>query len=224
MKGNTLTPESLFAVGKISASVDFLELNIDGADLSIRHAQCAEICIRASSPAHWSIEENALFQTRPESVAVCGQALEVIVPEDFKGGLTLNYEGGSKVVVDYWHEGDLFVAGYQGGRIICGHLSSLSSFVLQVTGEDNLDIESIETASFVASKSGSGDLNIGSLETGSLLLNQSGCGKTSIASGGAQCGSIKNDRSGEVQLNGSFAGVNRSLSVSQTKAKIHVFE
>lgn len=219
-----MTPELLFAVGKISASVDFLELNVDCADLSIRHAKCADIYINANSPANWSIEENALFQIRAEGIPVSGSALEVIVPENFSGGLTINYEGGSKILVDYWHEGDLFIASYKGGLITCGHLTSLSSFVLQVTGAGDLDIESIETDSFVASKSGNGDLNIGSLETGSLLLNQSGCGKTSIASGGAQCGSIKNDGSGEVQLKGNFARINRSLSPSQPKAKIHVFE
>src|SRR6202008_3397461 len=83
--------------------------------------------------------------------------LEILVPNSYRGGLSLNYEDGSKITLDNWQGGDLSFSSSGGDNLQAGNLTNLSSFVIQSTGSGDFNIDAVETKTFMATKTGSGD-------------------------------------------------------------------
>jgi hypothetical protein len=135
--------------------------------------------------------------------------LEVVVPNSFRGGLDLEYAHTSQVELDNWQGGTVSFSSRGSGKLHCGPLAGLSSFVLQSTGSGSIRIEAVETQSFTVTKVGSGDLDIDKLDTGALLLTQNGSGDTRVGGGTATSGSVSNTGSGNVSMRGRFGCISQ---------------
>lgn len=170
-----------------------------------------------------SIEVRGGSTTQPMSVPSNSgpDRLEVVVPNTFRGNLSLNYEGGSTVDLDKWQGGEVAITASGADSLKAGPLMGIDSFVLQCTGGGDFEFEEIYTKSFRVAKTGSADLVIDELQTESLLLTQTGSGDTKIRDGFAAVGSVNGTGSGDVTMRGAFAQISQS-SIGSGEVKIKV--
>lgn len=85
-------------------------------------------------------------------------SLEITIPAAYAGGLTLNCQGNSEVVVDNWQSGEL-IANLNGtSRMLTGKLNQLSKIVVDIQGSGLARIKELSANAFVANINGSGSV------------------------------------------------------------------
>lgn len=132
--------------------------------------------------------------------------LEVTIPDDFCGSLSVMNEGVGDVSIDEWNGGNLLLESSGGGDFSCGDLNALQSLTIEVAGVGSINLGRVETDSF-SGKIDAGDFEATSLKAKSLWMQASGMGDIS-------CDEIEVEQ-GELNLAGDS---NCNVSVSELRA------
>jgi hypothetical protein len=105
----------------------------------------------------------------------CGDgpdALEIIVPESFSGGLMLGIGNDSNATIDSWSGGKVEATIVGNASLSAGSLKSLDKAVLDVRGAGKAEVGDLSTKVLVANISGAGNVTVknGTAETSNATV------------------------------------------------------
>jgi hypothetical protein len=104
-----------------------------------------------------------------------GDQLEVIVPANFTGSLSVNNHGSDEVTIDDWKGGSLSLTSTGGGDFKGGYLSGLSSLTIDIEGNGAVDFGAIEADNFSATLE-NGNFEVSSVKSGAFAMKVVGTG------------------------------------------------
>lgn len=102
--------------------------------------------------------------------------LEVLVPENYAGGLILSCHGSADVNVDGWTGSNILLSLHGSSNVTAGKLNGLTKVVVDVDGLSKANIKGVSTKAFVANVNGSGGVTVGggSAELSNATISGSG--------------------------------------------------